>query len=78
MMTLEERDRKARETVAFIHGAFVGFAATAVPAIILIFSLTRDGHHDEAKGGCGNILQACKYDPTQAPREWSDQLPQPK
>lgn len=39
---------------------------------------TRDGHHDEAKDGCGNVLQTCKFDPAQAPRDWSNQPPQPK
>lgn len=32
---------------------------------------TKDGHHDEAKGGCGNVLQTCKFDPAQAPKQWS-------
>ena len=35
---------------------------------------TRDGHHAEAKGGCGNVLQTCKFDPAQAPKDWKTML----
>lgn len=31
---------------------------------------SRDGHHDEAKGGCGKVMSSCKFDGSAAPRDW--------
>lgn len=31
---------------------------------------SKDGHHDEDKGGCGNVLASCKLDRSSLPPGW--------